>query len=187
MYLNLHFFKSSHRMSFARIGLIVGAVLALSAARAQAETLLFTLTGQDAESWTQDSSPTPYIYNSGSYTQISVTNGLATQVGGASVSYNFPYVQFYPVNSSFFGGMNDWPADTIFTSGAQIYGGSEAVPTFSPGFFTLVGTNGDADYLTISAVSAVPEPSTWAMMLLGFAGLGFMAYRRKSKPTLMAA
>jgi hypothetical protein len=28
-------------------------------------------------------------------------------------------------------------------------------------------------------VSAVPEPSTWAMMLLGFAGIGFMAYRRK--------
>jgi hypothetical protein len=35
--------------------------------------------------------------------------------------------------------------------------------------------------------SAVPEPSTWAMMLLGFAGLGFMAYRRNSKPSLMAA
>jgi hypothetical protein len=36
-------------------------------------------------------------------------------------------------------------------------------------------------------VSAVPEPSTWAMMLLGFAGVGFMAYRRKSKPALMVA
>ena len=36
-------------------------------------------------------------------------------------------------------------------------------------------------------VSAVPEPSTWAMMILGFAGLGFMAYRRKSKPALSAA
>jgi hypothetical protein len=35
--------------------------------------------------------------------------------------------------------------------------------------------------------SAVPEPSTWAMMLFGFAGLGFMAYRRKAKPMLMAA
>jgi PEP-CTERM motif len=35
--------------------------------------------------------------------------------------------------------------------------------------------------------SAVPEPSTWAMLLLGFAGLGFMAYRRQSKPALMAA
>jgi hypothetical protein len=32
----------------------------------------------------------------------------------------------------------------------------------------------------------VPEPSTWAMMILGFAGLGFMAYRRKSKLALMA-
>jgi len=36
-------------------------------------------------------------------------------------------------------------------------------------------------------VSAVPEPSTWAMMILGFAGIGFMAYRRKSRPALMAA
>jgi hypothetical protein len=30
------------------------------------------------------------------------------------------------------------------------------------------------------AVSAVPEPSTWAMMVLGFCGLGFMAYRKKN-------
>jgi hypothetical protein len=29
--------------------------------------------------------------------------------------------------------------------------------------------------------SAVPEPSTWAMMLLGFAGLGFTGYRRAQK------
>lgn len=34
---------------------------------------------------------------------------------------------------------------------------------------------------------SVPEPSTWATMILGFAGIGFMAYRRKSKPALMAA
>jgi hypothetical protein len=26
---------------------------------------------------------------------------------------------------------------------------------------------------------AVPEPSTWAMMLAGFAGLGFAGYRRR--------
>jgi hypothetical protein len=36
-------------------------------------------------------------------------------------------------------------------------------------------------------LAAVPEPSTWAMMVLGFAGVGFMAYRRKLKPALMAA
>lgn len=33
-------------------------------------------------------------------------------------------------------------------------------------------------------VTAVPEPSTWVMMLLGFAGLGFTAYRRKPKSVL---
>ena len=34
---------------------------------------------------------------------------------------------------------------------------------------------------------AVPEPSTWAMILLGFVGIGFMAYRRTSKPMSMSA
>jgi len=35
--------------------------------------------------------------------------------------------------------------------------------------------------------AAVPEPSPWAMMILGFASLGFTAYRRKRKPGLNAA
>jgi hypothetical protein len=30
--------------------------------------------------------------------------------------------------------------------------------------------------------SAIPETSTWAMMILGFFGLGFMAYRKKAAP-----
>jgi hypothetical protein len=30
-----------------------------------------------------------------------------------------------------------------------------------------------------ATISAVPEPSTWAMMILGFLGVGFVAYRRK--------
>jgi hypothetical protein len=41
--------------------------------------------------------------------------------------------------------------------------------------------------LSTQVTGAVPEPSTWAMMILGFAGVGFMAYRRKSKPVLRAA
>jgi hypothetical protein len=40
--------------------------------------------------------------------------------------------------------------------------------------------------ITREIAPAVPEPSTWAMLVLGFAGVGFMAYRRKSKPALMA-
>ena len=34
------------------------------------------------------------------------------------------------------------------------------------------------DAITLPSVAAVPEPSTWAMMMLGFAGLGLLSYRR---------
>ena len=36
-----------------------------------------------------------------------------------------------------------------------------------------------ADFTFPAAAPPVPEPSTWAMMILGFAGVSFMAYRRK--------
>jgi hypothetical protein len=39
----------------------------------------------------------------------------------------------------------------------------------------------------IATVAAVPEPSTWGMMILGFLGVGFMAYRRKNRPIFRAA
>ena len=38
-----------------------------------------------------------------------------------------------------------------------------------------------------TVVTAVPEPSTWAMMILGFFGVGFMAYRRKGQTALRFA
>jgi hypothetical protein len=42
-------------------------------------------------------------------------------------------------------------------------------------------TNVDVFQETINEqVASVPEPSTWAMLLLGFTGVGFMAYRRKA-------
>lgn len=37
------------------------------------------------------------------------------------------------------------------------------------------------------ATGAVPEPSTWAMMILGFAGVGFMAYRKRKSRVPIAA
>jgi PEP-CTERM motif-containing protein len=42
--------------------------------------------------------------------------------------------------------------------------------------------------LTVSEhVGAVPEPSTWVMMLLRFAGVGFAAYRKKKTGTFAMA
>ena len=47
----------------------------------------------------------------------------------------------------------------------------------------IVGKNADGVAPTFNAAfsltgAVVPEPSTWAMMLLGFAGLGYAAYRK---------
>lgn len=39
---------------------------------------------------------------------------------------------------------------------------------------------------TISVASAVPEPSTWAMMLIGFAGLAFASSQRRKITALTA-
>ena len=40
------------------------------------------------------------------------------------------------------------------------------------------GTNVGPILDNVTLASAVPEPSTWAMMILGFLGLGFVGYRR---------
>ena len=52
---------------------------------------------------------------------------------------------------------------------------------------SLAGENMNDSFVTISPESTVPEPSTWAMMLLGFAGLGFSGYRASRRTGMAAA
>jgi hypothetical protein len=51
-------------------------------------------------------------------------------------------------------------------------------------FFTAEATGS----VTVTPINTpvVPEPATWAMMLAGFAGLGFLGYRRTVKARLAA-
>jgi len=68
-----------------------------------------------------------------------------------------------------------------------------AVDTVAPGTYSgaafnlyYVEGNGAPSILDVHLNGAnlttdVPEPSTWAMMILGFFGVGFLSYRRKSK------
>lgn len=65
----------------------------------------------------------------------------------------------------FVGDLQSWTRDTALDPdwlrvGTDIVGGMPA-PTFNASF----------------SLSTVPEPSTWAMMFIGFAGLGFAGYR----------
>jgi outer membrane lipase/esterase len=46
--------------------------------------------------------------------------------------------------------------------------------------FSAAGQLIEANYDFSLLQGAVPEPSTWAMMILGFAGIGLLAYRRRN-------
>lgn len=52
---------------------------------------------------------------------------------------------------------------------------------------TLAVIDSQTSDLSAYEPSAVPEPPTWAMMLLGFAGLGFVGYRKSRRPAARAA
>jgi PEP-CTERM motif-containing protein len=75
----------------------------------------------------------------------------------------------------------------IFGTAHPDFGGDAITFGLGQTFNFVPGTNNEADYDNLSlTVNSVPEPSTWAMLLLGFVGIGFMAYRRKAKPALIA-
>jgi hypothetical protein len=44
----------------------------------------------------------------------------------------------------------------------------------------IIPRDQDAVFFLFGKVSPVPEPSTWAMMLIGFIGVGFLAHRRRN-------
>ena len=64
----------------------------------------------------------------------------------------------------------------------------------TPDFFGVIDTTGitsvqvtSPDFvLNVNGVTTVPEPSTWATMLLGFAGLGFAGYRASRRSAAAA-
>jgi hypothetical protein len=78
------------------------------------------------------------------------------------------------------------------TPSGQNFLATSAIGSLIAGLNTLefLGLSQNPDstvFLDNVSVAAVPEASTWAMMILGFFGVGFAAYRRKSKLFLRLA
>jgi hypothetical protein len=105
---------------------------------------------------------------------------------------NHPY-GLYVWNGSEYVFAADLLANTLFDFGAlgvskfKVLGIDESLgldPDNATAFVTQVTFTGDGTFTgTMTAITAVPEPSTWAMLILGFAGIGFMTYRRR-KPAI---
>ena len=66
--------------------------------------------------------------------------------------------------------------DSVINLGSNL--GPDIDLTFS---YNLVADGSGGFGFDLAIGGAVPEPSTWAMMLVGFVGLGFAAHRRSAK------
>ncbi len=119
--------------------------------------------------------------------------------GGASVTYQL--IEGVNVRDHYYGMYNN-VATNLFATAA--YSNGSVVPD-GPGLvhfdvqqFSLAGLagqnlseivftgNGDGNGQPFLAavttqIASVPEPATWAMMILGFCGIGFLALRRKNQ------
>jgi hypothetical protein len=70
-----------------------------------------------------------------------------------------------------------WPGRRSYAAGG---GGSYLASRFADQVLTAGVNSGDGS-ISVDLLKAVPEPSTWAMMLAGFAGLGWLARPRGRK------
>jgi PEP-CTERM motif len=112
-------------------------------------------------------------------------------VGGLARDFNFFYGSGFP-DPSILLQTSDLPILLLAVdfSGGATGGVITAGSVFScgdPNCTTFITYASDLTGTFTPQIAAVPEPSTWAMMILGFAGVSFMTFRRKSKPALLAA
>jgi hypothetical protein len=172
--------------------LVAGSVLWLAASPARAEVYDWTIT-------TTSGAQNGFLTGSGQITVGGPNDISVTAITGElfAPNSNTPIVitGLAPVSTI---SNNDnlfeagFPSLPIDGSGLGFTTNSTSVPGIDLQF-VIVGQNigyqefaagsnsvlGVGDFAFTAAVAAVPEPSTWAMMILGFCGLGFMAYRRK--------
>jgi hypothetical protein len=83
---------------------------------------------------------------------------------------------------------------TVISSGLPFCGNNSVtmcngapVTTMGWDLFDTFGNGSDIGAMDNFAIASVPEPSSWAMMLMGFVGLGFAGYRASRKAALVAA
>src|ERR1700722_5150905 len=81
--------------------------------------------------------------------------------------------------ATMFPGMGDVNGNQTDPFGNQLV----RIPGLTPFTTASFSSTGNAFEFTLATV---PEPSTWAMMVIGFAGLGYAAFRRNSKGRALA-
>jgi hypothetical protein len=124
-------------------------------------------------------------------------NYVLTTTAGALPGFTYDAGDSYYSNGAFYvDAQPSYEADLHLTFADSLLVPSASNPLVggSPGpsyecansFSCYVPTGGTTRYIASGYASAVPEISTWAMMLVGFAGLGFAGFRASRKRVALA-
>jgi hypothetical protein len=111
----------------------------------------------------------------GSWSATLPDSGLLT-ISGISGVHLDALASYYLAASESGSAIDDWNWNSVGATGPYINAGTS----------NASGTLGAFDVLAAD-VSTTPLPSTWLMLLGGFVGLGFFAYRGTKKRTALAA
>jgi hypothetical protein len=150
---------------------------------ASAKTVEFTLSDgiQPTESFETLITPTLYGFFGSSSFGFFLITGTDVKIGGSSAPnqlYGFSTTTELNDGPTYYDLSGPIMIGPSVALGVNWYSGPITSPTFIEGtYLAYNNVDGQVATVTVATVSAVPEPSTWAMMLIGFAGIGFAAYR----------
>ena len=108
--------------------------------------------------------------------------GVPVQYEGQEQPTTVEYITFYDEGFTFYDDgdftLNVYPDNPPPPAPAEpsLFTGTFSNPTFRPGTYQLYDSN---SYYTLT-VTAVPEPATWLMMIVGFGAVG-ITLRRKHR------
>jgi hypothetical protein len=197
------------------VAIIAAAALTISASAASASIMYPDTGSENVETYSFNASSTgdlvAYFAGSGAALENQLgllVNGVSTGLVGLNnhtssigQSFNFGHVEAGDVLTfvDFVTNYATWYSDPTLNSGNgnHVYSTTAGVGAAFAGspagtyvaFEDLIFPNSDFNYFDhafVFTIAAVPEPSTWAMMILGFAGVGYMMYRRRKPAALLA-
>jgi PEP-CTERM motif len=156
----------------------------LAASNATTETYLINPTTAGATNFANSVLPSAGdLAFSGKTLFLSATNAAAGD-SLVNVSSSSVVGAFSPTESSVFGLANDGTT-TYAIDGTEVFTVNTATavltPLFNYGGLSALGDANGTAFIAEGPSGAVPEPSTWAMLLLGFGGLAFFAKRKMAR------
>ena len=131
--------------------------------------------------------------NDGLFNSLGVTVTFDSAFATSLTSFYMDIAGYQPTTLTFFDqfGATLFSSNVVLTQGAYtdpgVYARYGTASSSGIGGFSFSGqARGNTSIDNLEAIAgAVPEPSTWAMMLVGFGGVGFAMRRRRNHVTIV--